>query len=99
MRVVIDTNVLVAGVYSRSGAAYQVLGAALDGRLEYAVSPLISLEYLGKIEDKVRDGLLDLPVQHYLGIAKALIEKGLQVSRPVMHRPILLDSSDDKILE
>jgi len=99
MRVVIDTNVIIAGLYSRKGASFQILKSALNNRLEYAISPLIVLEYVGKIEDKVKDGLLNLPIEYYLKIAKTLIQNGIQISRPIINRPTLPDNSDDKILE
>ncbi len=99
MRVVIDTNVLISGLYSRRGASFQILEAAVLRKLDYAISPLIALEYIGKIEDKIADGLLDLPVGHYLKIVKTLLDNGYQVLQPVLHRPTLPDNSDDKLLE
>ena len=99
MRVVVDTNIIIAGLYSRNGASFRIIEAALREQLEYAISPLVALEYIGKIEDKVQDGLLDLPVEYYLKIVKALIENGIQIQRPILNRPILPDNSDDKILE
>jgi len=99
MRVVVDTNIIIAGLYSRSGASFQIIEAAIKNRLEYAISPLIALEYIGKIEDKVKDGFLDPPVQYYLRIVKAFIQNGIQIQRPFLNRPNLPDNSDDKILE
>ena len=99
MRVVVDTNIIIAGLYSRSGASFRIIEAALREQLEYAISPLVTLEYIGKIEDKVQDGFLDLPVEYYLRIVKALIQNGIQIQRPILNRPTLPDNSDDKILE
>ncbi len=56
-----DTNIIIADLYSRSGASFRIIDAALREELEYAISPFITLENIGKIEDKVKDGLLDLP--------------------------------------
>ena len=99
MRVVIDTNIIIAGLYSKSGASFKIIEAALKKRIEYAISPLVALEYIGKIEDKVKEGLLDLPIGYYLGFAKILIKNGIQIQRPILNRPVLPDNSDDKILE
>ena len=41
MRVVLDTNVLVAGSYHRSSASARVVNACRDGRLELLISPAI----------------------------------------------------------
>lgn len=68
-------------------------------QLDYAVSPLIALEYIGKIEDKVQEGLLTLPLEYYLKIIKVFIQNGYQVLQPILNRPMLPDNSDDKILE
>ena len=92
-------NIIIAGLYSRSGASFQITEAAVKNRLEYAISSLVALEYIGKIEDKVKDGLIDLPVQYYLRIVKAFIQNGIQIQRPFLNRPELPDNSDDKILE
>lgn len=99
MRIVIDTNVVIAGLYSRRGASFQILKAALRGVIDYAVSPLIALEYIGKVEDKIADGLLNQPREVYFPILKVLINNGLQIRQPVPHRPVLNDVTDDKILE
>lgn len=94
-----DTNIIIAGLYSRSGASFRIIETALKEQLKYTVSPLVALEYIGKIEDKVQDGLLDLPVEYYLRIVKALIQNGILIQRPILNRPTLPDNSDDKILE
>ena len=99
MRVVLDTNIIIAGLYSRSGASFRIIEAALKEQLEFAISPLVALEYIGKIEDKVQDGLLNLPLEYYLKIVKALIQNGIQIQKPILNRPTLPDNSDDKILE
>ena len=99
MRVVLDTNIIIAGLYSRSGASFRIIEAALKEQLEFAISPLVALEYIGKIEDKVQDGLLNLPLEYYLRIVKALIQNGIQIQKPILNRPTLPDNSDDKILE
>jgi hypothetical protein len=51
MLVVLDTNIIISGLYSKRGASYQLLKAAISGDLPCAISPLIALEYEGKIHD------------------------------------------------
>ena len=58
MRILIDTNVLISLLYSKRGAAYALLRECLSGRISYVVSPLLALEYEGKITDKIEDGFL-----------------------------------------
>lgn len=99
MKVVIDTNVIIAGLYSRSGASFRIIEAAMLKRLHYSVSPLVVLEYIGKIVDKKREGLLELPLNDYMKIIKVLIQNGHLVTDPVLNRPTLPDNTDDKILE
>jgi len=99
MRVVLDTNIIIAGLYSRSGASFKIIEEALKERLEYVISPLVALEYIGKVEDKVKDGLLNLPVAYYLKIVKIIIKNGIQIQKPILERPTLPDNSDDKIME
>ena len=99
MKLVIDTNVIIAGLYSRSGASFKIIKATISKKLNYSISPLIVLEYIGKIEDKKLDGLLELPLNDYLAIIKVFVENGHQIYEPVLNRPTLSDTSDDKILE
>lgn len=99
MRVVIDTNVIIAALYSRNGASYEILTAAISKKLDYAISPLVALEYIGKIEDKTADGLLTIPIDDSLALMKTVLDNGYKVSKPVLYRPTLPDNADDKILE
>ena len=99
MRVVIDTNIVIAGLYSRRGASFRVLEAALKNNIDYVVSPFVALEYIGKVEEKMKAGLLGQPREFYLAFIRALIEKGVQVQQPALERPTLKDPTDDKILE
>ena len=41
-RIVLDTNVLYAGLYSAAGSSYRLLNAIADGRVRMAISaPLL----------------------------------------------------------
>lgn len=99
MRVVLDTNIIISGLYSKRGASYQLLKAALSGELPYAVSPSVALEYEGKIHQKIEEGFLKISVRDCTKILDALFAMATIVWKPFQIRPVLADPSDDKILE
>lgn len=99
MLVVLDTNIIISGLYSKRGASYQLLKAAISGDLPCAISPLIALEYEGKIHDKIEEGFLGISKGNCGRILDALFAMAKVVWEPFQVRPILSDPSDDKILE
>ena len=99
MKVVLDTNILVAGLYSKRGASYYLVKAALSGELAFALSPLLALEYEGVLHQKIEEGLLTVAKEDCDRILCALFARAEIVWRPLQVRPTLSDSSDDKILE
>jgi putative PIN family toxin of toxin-antitoxin system len=99
MKVVLDTNIIVAGLYSKRGASYLLLKAAISGQMDFAVSPLVALEYEGTLNEKIEDGFLSISKEHCGRILSALFARASIVWRPLQIRPTLSDSSDDKILE
>jgi putative PIN family toxin of toxin-antitoxin system len=99
MRVVLDTNVIVAGLYSRRGASYQLLKTALSGDLSLAVSPLVAFECEGVLTRRIREGFLKVSEKDCRQILSALFTVATIVWRPLQIRPVLSDPSDDKILE
>ena len=99
MLVVLDTNVLISGLYSKRGASYQLLKAAISGELSYAISPLIALEYEGKMHQKIEEGFLKVSKSDCGRMLDALFAIATIVWKPLQIRPILADPSDDKILE
>ena len=99
MLVVLDTNVLISGLYSKRGASYQLLKAAISGELSYAISPLIALEYEGKIHQKIEEGFLKVSKSDCGRMLDALFAIATIAWKPLQIRPVLADPSDDKILE
>ncbi|MQY76167.1 MAG: PIN domain-containing protein [Spirochaeta sp.] len=59
-RVVLYTNVIIAGLYSRNGASFRIIKATLNKKLEYAISPLVVLEYIDKIEREAKKNHLSI---------------------------------------
>lgn len=99
MRVVLDTNIIIAGLYSKRGASYQLLKAAISGDLSFAVSPLVAFEYEGVIHQKIEEGFLKVSKDDSGRILDALFSMATIVWKPFQVRPVLSDPSDDKILE
>ena len=96
-RVVVDTNVVVAGLRSKKGASYRMLSAIGTGRFEIALSVPLVLEY----EDAL---LRHLAVT---GLSQADVDAVLDYFCRVAHqqeifflwRPYLPDPKDDMLLE
>jgi putative PIN family toxin of toxin-antitoxin system len=96
-QVVIDTNVLVAGLRSRRGSAFRLLSLVGMGQFEIHLSVPLVFEY----EDVL---LRELPhLQVTKEAVEALIDFHCAVARhhPIffLWRPFLRDPKDDMILE
>ena len=96
-RVVVDTNVVVAGLRSRRGAAFRLLSEVGRGRFEIALSVPLVLEY--------EDALLRHAAVTRLGPAdvKAVLDYFCEVAHLqeifYLWRPLLPDPNDDFLLE
>ena len=97
LRVVLDTNVLVAGLRSRQGASFRLLTEVGRGKFEIALSEPLVLEY----EDAL---LRRAPVT---GLSRRDVDVILDYFCSVAHlqeifflwRPLLPDPKDDLVLE
>ena len=93
MRIILDTNVFVSGVFFR-GPPYEILEAWRDGKVQLVVSPEILEEYhrvgeiLGKQFPKVELG----PVIDLLAVEARL------VLPPGLPEQVCADPDDDKFL-
>lgn len=99
MKAVLDADIIVAGLYSKRGASYQLLKTALAGELPFAVSPLVAFEYEGVLHRKIEVGFLKISKRDCGKILDALFAMATIVWRPLQVRPVLSDPADDKILE
>jgi len=99
MRLVLDTDVVVAALRSDGGASRQLLLAAFDGRIEMLVSVPLVLEYEAVL---TRPQLLK-DVALTIGEVGTLLDTILSVAVPVemrfLWRPQLKDPSDEMVLE
>lgn len=96
-RIILDTNVLYAGLYSSKGASFRILRAIDEGRLQIVLSTALLFEY----EDilKRHQEILNLSNQ---GIDKILDNLCLLSNHQKIYflwRPRLSDPKDDLILE
>ena len=99
MRLVLDTDVLVAALRSDHGASRQLLIGALDREIEVLVSVPLMVEYeavLTRREHLDASGLTSEQVNEILdALAKVLIPEYLRF----LWRPMLKDPADEMVLE
>ena len=95
--IVIDTNILVAGLRSNRGAAFHLLQFVGTGLFGINLSVPLILEY----EDVLHRGIPVLPVSS--GAIDAILDFHCQVARHhkiyFLWRPFLRDPKDDLVLE
>ena len=99
MRIVLDTDVLVAALRSDRGASRQLLISALDGKIEVLVSVPLVVEYeavLTRPEHLQASGLTVVEVNEVLD---ALVKVSVPVLLRFLWRPRLKDPADEMVLE
>lgn len=96
-RAVIDTNVLHAGLYSATGASYQLLRLIERGH----VTPILSTALVFEYEEvlKRNQKLLKLPDRSVDDVLNGLCNRGECQRIHFLWRPQLSDPKDDHILE
>lgn len=96
-RVVLDTNVLVAGLRSRQGASFRALTLLGQGRFQVAVSVPLMLEY----EDVLLrpGGQLELDANDVATVLDYLCSIAHHQAVFYLWRPLLPDPKDDMLLE
>lgn len=96
-RVVIDTNVVHAGLYSADGASFQVLRMIEAGRLTPVLSTAILFEY-EEVLRRNRD-MLGLSQQEIDDVLDGFCKSGEAIRIHFLWRPQLPDPKDDHVLE
>ena len=97
IKVIIDTNVLYAGLYSSIGASYQVLRALEQGRIRSVLSTTLVFEYEEVLK---RDpDVFDLTEQKIEALLDDLCSRSDHQVIYFIWRPCLSDPKDDHILE
>jgi len=96
-RAVVDTNVLYAGLYSASGASFQVLRLVEARR----IVPLLSTTLLFEYEEILRrqQSLLQLSDRAIVDVLDGICLRGEHRRVHFLWRPQLSDPKDDHLLE
>ena len=96
-RIVLDTNVLYAGLYSSKGASYRVLQAIEEGKIRIVISTTLLFEY----EDilKRNQAVLDLSNHEIEKILDYFCMRSEHQKIYFLWRPMLPDPKDDHLLE
>lgn len=90
MRVVIDTNVFVSGVFF-SGPPYEILNAWRDGRIQLVVSPEIVEEYT-EVSHRLAERYKGASLSHALALLTVQAET---ISAPALQDSVCEDPTDD----
>jgi len=99
MRLVLDTNVVVAGMRSPTGASAALLMAARHGKITMLANVALALEYEAtchRPEHGVAAGLKPAQVTIFID---ALIAMAVPVETHFLWRPQLRDPADELVLE
>lgn len=97
---VLDTNILVAALWSRNGASFEIVLRAIARELPFAVSVALALEY----EDVLKRAAMREASWAGPGELDALLDGLLAAAAKIMPirtrlRPTLRDPGDDMVLE
>ena len=96
-RIVLDTNVLVAGLRSSLGASHRVLSLVGTGRFTHVVSVALLFEYEAAV--KRSESGIRLPRPAIDDILDYVCAAGERQPIYFLWRPTLPDPSDDLVLE
>jgi len=97
IRIILDTNVLYAGLYSSEGASYQILRAIERGQIQIILSTTLLFEYEDILNRKKPElGLSEKQIEAVLDNLCRLSE---HQKIYYLWRPFLKDPNDDHILE
>ena len=94
--VVIDTNVLVAGLRSNHGASYKLLSIIGKKKFKFCISAALVIEYESVLK---RTHLIGLKPEIIDDIIDYICLKGIKTEIFYLWRPVLKDPKDDFILE
>ena len=99
MRIVLDTNVLVAALRSDAGASRQLLEYAFDQRYVLLLSVPLMMEYEDVLVRPEHLSAADVSARDVGIILDALAALGEAVRLSFLWRPLLKDPADDMVLE
>ena len=97
IRIILDTNVLYAGLYSSEGASYQILRAIERGQIQIILSTTLLFEYEDILNRKKSE--LGLSEKQIEAVLDNLCRLSDHQKIYYLWRPFLKDPNDDHILE
>jgi putative PIN family toxin of toxin-antitoxin system len=99
MRLVLDTDVLVAAIRSGTGASQRVLRAALERRCTLLLSVPLVIEYQAVMTRSEHLKASGLSADEIAELLDALIKVAEPVRLAFLWRPQLADPNDEMVLE
>ncbi len=96
---ILDTDVIVAMIRSRTGASAEVVRAALRGEIEIGLSVALAIEYEAVTTRAEHLSAGELSVAQALTVIDALISVAVSVGSHFRWRPQLRDADDEMVLE
>ena len=99
MRLVLDTNVVVAAVCSDRGASRRLLIAALERRCRLLVSASLLIEYESVLKRAEHRAASGASIEDVDGMLDALVRIAEPVEISYLWRPHLADPGDELVLE
>jgi len=97
MLIVVDTNVLIAGLRSGGGASRSILRRCIEGRVQPLFGTALWLEYEDVLARQIHE--LDVDAADCQAVLAALAASGQWVSVYFGWRPNLRDESDNHLVE
>jgi putative PIN family toxin of toxin-antitoxin system len=99
MLIVLDTNILFAGLISSRGASYQILSHVIRGNLTCSATPALWAEYEEQLSSERFLGLTPLSRRQVSDVLNYLASIVEPVSNDFTWRGILLDEDDAIVAE
>lgn len=99
MRLVLDTDVLVAAVRSDLGASRRLLRMGLEGRYRILASVPLMLEYQAVLSRQEHLNASGISVEDVSALLDTVALAAEPVRLAFLWRPLLRDSDDDMVLE
>lgn len=93
MRVIVDTNVLVSGIFF-SGPSYEILNAWRDKRLQIVISTAILDEYQ-RIGKELGGQFSEINIEPFVEL---LMIEGYLIDVPLLVNPVCEDPDDEKFI-
>ena len=97
IRVVIDTNILYAALYSSRGASFQIVRLIRSGKIIPCISVTLAMEYEAVLTSKREE--LDITLNELSGFLGHFVTLAERIKIFYLWRPGLRDPGDDMVLE